>query len=140
MPPSLVQINYSQFFDRDAVLKKVDSEERRLLSRAGAFVRTTARQSIRKRKRVSEPGKPPSSHTGFYKKSILFGYDKRNRSVVIGPSAAFGGAEVPSLLEFGGIGKYRGKTARYKARPHMLPALEKNEPKFPSLFLNSVRN
>ena len=137
---SLVQVRYSQFFDRDAVLKRLDRSEARLLSRAGAFVRTRARRSIRKRKRISAPGKPPSSHTGFYKKSILFGYDKKKRSVVIGPSANFGGSKVPSLLEFGGRGKYQGKTAIYKARPHMGPALEAEKDNFPTLFTNSIRN
>ena len=140
MARGLVQVKYSQFFDRDAVLKGLERSEARLLSRAGAFVRTRARRSIRKRKRISVAGKPPSSHTGFYRKSILFGYDKKNRSVVIGPSANFGGAEVPSLLEFGGRGKYRGKTAIYKARPHMAPALEAERENFPTLFTNSLRN
>ena len=136
----LVQVSYSQFFDRDAVLKRLDRSEAKLLSQAGAWTRRTAKSSIRKRKRISEPGKPPSSHTGFYKKSILFGYDKKNRSVVIGPSASFGGSKVPNLLEFGGIGKYRGKTAKYKARPHMGPALKEEAPNFPTLFTNSIRN
>lgn len=136
----LVQVSYSQFFKEDRALRYLDRSEARLLSRAGAFVRTRARRSIRKRKRISEPGKPPSSHTGFYKKSILFGYDKKNRSVVIGPSANFGGSEVPNALEFGGVSRYRGRRVRYKARPHMGPALKEEAPNFPTLFTNSIRN
>jgi hypothetical protein len=118
----------------------MDKSERKLLSKAGAFVRRSARSSIRKRKRASAPGKPPSSHTGEYKRSILFGYDKANRSVVIGPSVNFGGAEVPTLLEFGGSAKRERRRVQYRARPHMLPALEKESANFPNLFKNSVRN
>lgn len=167
MARGLVQVKYSQFFNPDAVIKGLERSEARLLSRAGAFVMTRARRSIRKRKRISGAGKPPSSHTGFYKKSILFGYDKKNRSVVIGPSANFGGSEVPSLLEFGGSGvasrdmkikagavrgaggKFtsggytvvkKGAKITYRARPHMAPALEAERENFPTLFTNSIRN
>ena len=137
--PGLMRVNSRTFFDRDAVLKAMDRQERRLLSKAGAFVRRTARSSIRKRKKPATPGKPPSSHTGDYKRSILFGYDRQARSVVIGPSATYGGSEIPELLEFGGTAKRRGKTARYRARPHMLPALEKEADNFPQLFRDSIR-
>ncbi|MEM9108608.1 MAG: hypothetical protein AAGC72_01135 [Planctomycetota bacterium] len=136
--PGLVRIDTSTFFDRDKVLDKLDRDERRLLSRAGAFVRRRARSSIRKRKGISKSGKPPASHTGQYKKSILFGYEKSSRSVVIGPSASFGGSEVPELLEFGGSAKRGGRTVNYDARPHMGPALEAETPNFPELFTNSV--
>src|SRR5690606_28852572 len=92
------------FFDRKAVTSRVDRATRRVLSRFGAFVRRTARSSIRKRKRTSEPGKPPSSHTGMLKKFIFFGYDPRRDSVVIGPVrlSQKGRGEAPSLLEYGG--------------------------------------
>ena len=136
--PSLVRVDIETFFDRDAVLDALNKSEQRLLSKAGAFTRQTARRSIRKRNRPAEPGKPPSSHTGFYKRSILFGYDKPNHSVVIGPSATFGGDEVPNLLEFGGRAKRRGESVTYAARPHMRPALEKESDNFPELFKNSV--
>lgn len=152
------------------MIDALDKAERRELSKAGAFVRRSARSSIRKRKRPSAAGKPPSSHTGEYRRSILFGYESKRRSVVIGPSATFGGAEVPSLLEFGGQGpavkedrwitpsgparrgvggKFvsndrvllkKGSRQTYKPRPHMLPALEKEAPNFPKLFRNSVRS
>src|SRR5690606_6172596 len=49
------------FFDRKAVTSRVDKATRKVLSRFGAFVRRTARSSIRKRKKTSQPGSPPSS-------------------------------------------------------------------------------
>jgi len=73
------------FFDRKAVTGAVGRATRKVFSRFGAFVRTAARSSIRRRKRVSAPGEPPSSHTGLLKRLIFFGYDRQRRSVVIGP-------------------------------------------------------
>ena len=60
------------FFDRDAVLKATDKAQRMALSKFGAFVRTRARSSIRKRKGVAPAGSPPSSHTGLLKQFIYF--------------------------------------------------------------------
>lgn len=126
------------FFDTKEVIEALDKAEARQLSKAGAFVRRRARSSIRKRKGISKPGKPPTNQTGRYKSSILFGYDRNASSVVIGPSFSFGGSEVPQLIEFGGFAKLDGEQVYYEARPTMLPALEKEVPNFPSLFLNSV--
>lgn len=123
----------SAFFDRDSVKKKLDMGMRRVLSRAGAFVRRRAKSSIRKRKKASPPGSPPSSHTGVLKDFIFFAYDDANKSVVIGPTKtnqknAFGrgGKTVPGVLETGGIvgmhehlvesGKYKGQWIRSDLR------------------------
>ena len=91
----------SMFFDRPKVQRAVDRSKRRSLSRAGAFIRQRARTSIRKRKRQSRPGQPPSSHTGLLRRFILFGYDRRSDSVVVGP-VGFRRSRAPTVLEFGG--------------------------------------
>lgn len=133
------------FFDRKAVLGKVDRATRRVLSRFGAFVRRTARSSIRKRKKTSAPGAPPSSHSGLLKKFIFFGYEPRKRSVVIGPVRLTqkGRGEAPPLLEYGGTTavERRGKrkSARIRARPFMGPAMAKEKPKLPAMWRDSVR-
>ena len=134
----------SMFFDRKAVLGAVDRATRAVLSKFGAFVRTTARHSIRKRKAVSQPGQPPSSHVGLLKRLLFFGYDTTRRSVVIGPTPLRGEAQAPPLLEYGGRARRkdrRGKTvaAKYRPRPFMGPALEKERPKLPGLWANSVK-
>lgn len=49
----------SLFFDRPKVRRAVDKAKRQVLSRGGAFIRTTAKRSIRKRKGTAPPGKPP---------------------------------------------------------------------------------
>jgi len=132
------------FFTSKAVLSATDRATRRVFSRFGAYVRRAAKSSIRKRKRISRPGKPPSSHTGLLKRFILFGYDPAKRSVVIGPVRLTRGGrgEAPSLLEYGGTtalkrsGKW--KRARFRARPYMGPAFEKEKTKLPQMWRDSV--
>ena len=142
----MIQFEFKQlFFDRQAVISKVDAASRKVLSKFGAFVRRSAKSSIRKRKKPAPPGSPPSSHTWLLKKFIFFGYDTDARSVVIGPTRLNqkGRGEAPPLLEYGGKTtlKRRGKRKRttYKARPYMGPAFEKEKPQLPAMWRDSVR-
>jgi len=96
------------FFDRAAVTSKVDAATRRVLSKMGAFVRRRAKSSIRKRKKVSAPGQPPSSHVGTLRNLLFFGYDSGTKTVVVGPAAfertrLLGGKTTPETLEEGGV-------------------------------------
>lgn len=114
------------FFDRAEIDKKVAAGQKKALGKFGAFVRTRARSSIRKRKRVSLPGQPPSSHVGTYKNLIFFAYDPVAESVVIGP-VKFKKGNVPALLEHGGPAVRKGpsgnlRTVYYRARPAIGPA------------------
>ncbi|OQB78385.1 MAG: hypothetical protein BWX88_05189 [Planctomycetes bacterium ADurb.Bin126] len=134
----------AMFFDRKAVVGAVDRATRKVLSKFGAFVRKTARHSIRKRKSVSKPGNPPSSHVGLLKRLIFFGFDTTRKSVVIGPTPLRGTPVAPPLLEYGGRTrrkdrKGKGVTAKYKARPYMGPAFQKEKSKLPALWAGSVR-
>ena len=130
------------FFDRQAVISAVDVAKRKVLSKAGAFIRQTAKTSIRKRKGSSPPGQPPFSHEGSLRKFILFGYDRSSDSVVVGP-VGFKNSTAPAVLEHGGatVVVRRGKRSPVKiaARPYMWPAFEKERPKLPLLWRNSVR-
>ena len=133
------------FFDRLAVISKVDAATRRVLSKFGAFVWRSAKSSIRKRKKPSAPGKPPRSHTGLLRNFIFFAFDPNRRSVVIGPVRLMNrDGSVPSLLEYGGTARRRkrdGKmgTVMYKARPYMGPAFEKEKESLPSLWRDSIK-
>ena len=131
------------FFDRQPVLNAVSRSERRVLSKFGAFVRRGARSSIRKRKSVSEPGRPPSSHTGLLRKMIFFVYE---------PATGFGGDRPrrieqghggARLLEHGGsVVRRKGKQRvrmTYRPRPFMGPAFERELPQLPALWRDSVR-
>lgn len=101
------------FFDRARVINAISAENHKRLSKAGAFIRQRARTAIlRRRKRVSKPGEPPSvrSRDSFANlRNILFFLSKDWESVVIGPrvvpSARLKRSNrrtVPELLEKGG--------------------------------------
>lgn len=99
------------FFDSERVLAAVEKAERRVLSKFGAYVRTRARSSIRKRKATSKPGQPPSSHEGSLRRLLFFAYDASARSVVVGP-VPFRRGEAPELLETGGTVTRRRRVPR----------------------------
>ena len=131
------------FFDRSAVTNAADRAERRVLSRFGAFVRRGARSSIRKRKTASQPGSPPSSHVGLLKRNIFFVYEPQRGNVVIGPILLNKGTDAPALLEHGGSVTRRRRKKRvrmtYRPRPFMGPAFEREKPKLPQMWRDSVR-
>ncbi|TWT40518.1 hypothetical protein RAS1_42300 [Phycisphaerae bacterium RAS1] len=130
------------FFDRRRVTGAVDRTSRRALSRGGAFIRTSARSSIRTRRRASRPGQPPSSHSGLLRRWILFAYDPARKSVVIGAAALNGTRRlrnpVPSVLEFGGEARIGKRSVSIAARPYMRPAYEKERPKLPRRWAASI--
>jgi hypothetical protein len=131
------------FFDRAAVTNSVDRAERNVLSRFGAFVRRGARSSIRRRKSISQPGSPPSSHTDLLKQNIFFLYEPQRSIVVIGPIQLNSGMDAPALLEHGGTALRLRKAKRvrmtYRPRPFMGPAFEREKPKLPAMWRDSVR-
>ena len=139
------------FFDSAKVLQAVDKAKRAVLAKAGAFVRQTAKTSIRAKKGSAPPGRPPHSHTGLLRKFIFFGYDRGTDSVVVGPAKLNRATEAPHVLEFGGqttVERRRYRRGRVQkvrrrvtidARPFMGPALEKERPKLPKRWAGSVR-
>ena len=127
------------FFDTAAVLRATTAAERKVLSRMGAFVRQRARSSLRKRKAVSPPGSPPSSHEGSLRKYLFFSYEPRSRSVVVGPAKLNKPGSVPHLLEHGGTAAGRhGGPRHYRPRPFMGPALDAERPKFAAMWKGAV--
>jgi phage gpG-like protein len=128
------------FFDREKVVRAVDKSTRQVLSKFGAFVRRTAKQSIRKRKTTAPAGQPPSSHTGLLKRFIFFGYEPQRRSVVIGPERLDQkNTDAPHTLEYGGRTTVDKKRVKISARPFMGPAFEKEKPTLPSMWKDSVK-
>lgn len=132
------------FFDRQKVIDAMTAENRKRLSKAGAYIRKRARTDIlRRRKQPSRPGQPPSVHSrdSFATlKNILFYANQDWESVIIGPRAIpslrlkrSNRTTVPELMEKGGWSvnerRIRGRTVsnvgRYQARPFMGPALDK---------------
>ena len=77
-----------------------------------AYLRGTARKSLRRRKKPSPPGKPPSVHSTdpvATLKAILFVYDKNDMSGIVGPRKTNSSyarrtltRPLPSVMETGG--------------------------------------
>ena len=123
------------FFDRKRLDRSIGRAKKRNLSRRAAFVRTRARSMLRRRKRVSQPGKPPSIHTKGKRnlKLILFAYESLTETAIVGPvKFSAKGHDVPAILEHGGQttietgrpGRRERKRVMIRPRPTMGPALE----------------
>lgn len=153
------------FFDRQKVKTKVEKVRLKNQAKCCAFVRTSARSSLRRRKKISTPGSPPSVHSTHpfaTLKNILFGYDPSTKGSIVGPVAVNGNKDdVPRLMEKGGSARrytpartktgkikkkgvtvVRLKNARsvsYDARPFMVPALKKEKAKFAKVWKNTIK-
>jgi hypothetical protein len=107
------------FFDKQVVRDRMSKANRRALSKAGAFIRRRARSSLRRRKKPSPAGQPPSVHTSdrvATLKNILFAYEPEHESLVVGPvrlnqstfmGPVLGSSTVPQVHEFGSTIKVR---------------------------------
>jgi hypothetical protein len=129
------------FFDRGRVKHFIDTAHQKALGRIGSYVRKVARNSIRTRAGISEPGQPPHSHTGLLKDWILFSYDKESLSVVVGPARLnMKSGDALEALEYGGAvhSVRRGRRMFIRARPFMGPAMEKSAP-FDRFWKDSVK-
>lgn len=124
----------SLFLDRTEVAARMRSASRRALSRAGFLVRREARKSMRRRKEPAPPGAPPRVVRGHLKRHLYYVYDPQSQSVVVGP-ARLGRSRTPEVLERGGVARRR---VRIAARPFMGPAYERERPKIPALWADSL--
>lgn len=131
------------FFDSPAVLRAMDRATRRVQSRQGAFIRQRARTSIRRRKKSSPAGQPPSAHVAGGIKLIFFSWDPATESTVVGPVPTAGTAVAPGLLERGGEARRQTRSGavrlHYRGNPFMAPAERAERPKFAALYRNSLR-
>lgn len=121
-------------FDADGLVARVARASVDILRRMGAYVRTVARRKVRTSDRPSTPGTPPHSRTGALKRGILFGVEKRQTSVVVGPSERFVGTSM-AAHEFGGA----YKRERYPRRPLMGPALKESAPRLAWMWQDAVK-
>lgn len=139
------------------LLQKVEAARIKSLKRGGGLTRAIMRNSMRRSKSSSAPGKPPAVHSrGPSIKSLIgYDYDPSTGTVVIGPafrpSADPNFAPLPSILEHGGPSRLRltGRRAAIakrstvvvtvQPRPFAAPALEKFSRSYPDLFADSIR-
>src|SRR5262245_33491251 len=137
----------SKFIDVNKMVDAADRASISALAKFGAYVRQRAISSIRTRKRVSNPGEPPSSHTGIYKRFIFYFVERTQKNVVIGPIKLGGRAgTAPKALEHGGEtaiarrhGDKRSAKVNVAARPHMQPAFDTEIKKAAELLKNAVK-
>ena len=88
-------------FDEKGLIAKVANASIDILRRMGAYVRTVARRKVKTSDKPSNPSSPPHSKTGALKRGILFGVEKREKRVIVGPGFKFVGTSA-SAHEFGG--------------------------------------
>ena len=165
---AFVGIRMKQFkaiLKQQAILTPEQRATFKSLSKFGAFVRRTAKTSMRKSKKSSPPGLPPKGKKGLLAKLIQFVVERTRRNVAIGPilTNAKDAGVVPKLHEEGGskkltkgdrvvlstlLGEKEGRhvplseidrQATYPARPYMKPAFDKELGEVSSLWLNSIR-
>ena len=124
--------------------RSMSQRYRKSLMRIGSYVRTVAKNSLRRSKdgTPSKPGsKYPKVHGSALKNFLFFAVEKNNTNVVIGPTylsrrksktkpltvnAPARSATRLSILIFGGRQMTKGGyRPRYTARPFMQAALEK---------------
>lgn len=119
--------------------------KKRPLRAAGGVTRDSRGmfQSVGPKTDVSPPGEPPTNRTGKYKNGILFAYDERTDSTVIGPTAV-AGERTAILFERGGIYtlknfKGQSRRGRMKPRPVMTPTADDARPYYGGGLLQQLR-
>ena len=144
MPGMNLYAKFRAEFKPARVRKHAKDWTKGFLSRVGAFVMRSARSSIRKAKRIAEPGNPPHAHgkRSPLRYGIFFAVEPSN--VVIGPVKldrgkrrdryyVTSGKTGPQLLEEGGAAvlhpprgsKRKARRMRYRKFPYMKPAFDK---------------
>ena len=92
---------------------------------------------------ASRPGEPPRTRKNpLLRKRLFYLFEPARRDVIVGPEWLARKSDVPRLLEGGGRYqiKRRGQTQTktMKARPYMLPALEKAKPELADMFRDTI--
>jgi len=114
--------------------RRIPDAKARVGNRQGALVRTIARRSIRRRKKPSQPGKPPTNRTGTLKRFIFYSWDATTQSVVVGPERLPGAKTfTPAALE----GTRRRR--HLQPRPYMRPAMDAARTKLPELWSGAIK-
>lgn len=113
--------------------EKMSAPIRKALMQQGAYLRTAARNSIKRGtpKNPSTPGAPPHSVTGLLKNFIIYKYDPSAASVVVGPVFMGGRVFLERVEVERFVGKRGATHVRYKrifapraARPTVPEILE----------------
>lgn len=164
--------NFGMFFDQQKVIQAIGIKAAQDFAGLGFYTRKAIKNSMKSGKskaqnkslrqkrgiRSSKPGEPPRYITGALRDNVLFSYDPKKRSLVVGPrrlnDKSFGASSpIPQVLNEGGayyqtlyayrhqdgtVGKFKRKNSErikvgrkiieMEARPYNGPAA-KNWPK-----------
>jgi hypothetical protein len=102
----MIRLSVRTQFDSRKLQRKTEQATFRSLRHAGGAIRLTARRSIRRRKKPSQPGTPPHTPTGHLKRVFRYEVSTDKTNVRIGPVNEFAG-KIWNLHEFGGKAKGR---------------------------------
>lgn len=108
-----LQFNVKKFyFDTFLVTDALDKATLQFLRHASLKTRLVARRSMKRRKKIAQPGKPPSAHRGDLKEKVQAAMDPSLKFAVVGPellnqvdelNGKFRSGTIPELLEYGGV-------------------------------------
>ncbi|MDA9778749.1 hypothetical protein N9D38_09925 [Rubripirellula sp.] len=112
----MITLNAKTKLDTQKLKQKTEQASFRSLGHAGGAIRLTAKRSIRKRKKPSQPGSPPHTQTGSLKRSIRYEVNKSIPDVVIGPVNEIAG-RIWNLHEHGGVSTKRRLLKRHRFSP-----------------------
>lgn len=140
----------SMFLDKALIEGKIDRATFVVMNRIGAYIKRTARNSIRKpnKRKTYTPGLPPRNRTGKLKYRIFYHWDPIKRSVIVGPEympRMPKNPTIPEVLEYGGVKRGYSKRnkkpylAVYPAYPYMRPAAARELPKLPRMWRDIIR-
>lgn len=151
----MIHASFDFRLDRAAMRSRFRRADKRYHTRAGAYIRRVAINSVPVRKkrltrseRTARVGAPPVSNSRFFKRSILFAFSTVTATTVIGPT---GGRNSPSpaAFEHGGRFPFTSHSRRspsttlmgnYRRFPTMRPALIKSAPKLSEFWADSFGN
>ncbi len=118
--------------------KKVNQATFKSMNHAAGTIRMTAKRSIRKRKKPSNPGSPPSSPTGMLRRVLRYEVNRDRGEAVIGPVNEIAG-RLWNLHEFGGVVTKRRKLKRHRFRVGEFGPIRAKQPgKFARIKLLTV--
>jgi hypothetical protein len=131
----MIKLKVTTTNDFPAVKKQAQGGILRSIQHAAASLRLIVRRSIRRRKKPSSPGTPPSSPTGRLRESIRYELVDGSKYLAhVGPArSVIGPAGQPH--EFGG--SFRDES--YPDRPYMRPGLEAILPRMPEEFRGLIK-
>ena len=133
------QSNYAR------ISKRLASASTRTLYQSAGYVRKVARSKIRRRRKSSRPGQPPSDH-GFLKRSLNFRVLATRGFAVVGYEQR-GNPAIPRALERGGVttarrtfsGHRQMVRQRVLARPVLGPSLRESSNKLRQITFENLR-